>query len=142
MPRIEHNKLELKYKLKAIPYYVTQLAGTEFQDKSEFGKLFENGKYDCLICSQNLFSSEGKFDHESGWPNFFMASGRVSEITDRRPLSEIEMHEDRLEAVCENCGSHLGYIFDDGPNEIMRNKRFCINSAALVFKPAMVRPNK
>jgi peptide-methionine (R)-S-oxide reductase len=109
---------------------VCRLKGTE---RAFTGKLYYNheaGIYQCVACGQPLFSSEHKFESGSGWPSF------------DRPLAEgtVELHEDRslfmrrTEVVCKKCGSHLGHVFDDGPQETT-GLRYCINSVALDFQP-------
>ncbi len=97
------------------------------------GKFLHNkdsGMYTCANCGQELFSSDTKFDSGSGWPSFsdVTKSGAVKLIDD----NSHGMH--RTEAVCANCGAHLGHLFDDGPEEA-GGKRYCINSVCLDFKP-------
>ena len=95
----------------------------------------KTGVYCCANCGAELFMSDTKFDSGSGWPSFYKpkASDAVELVTD----SSLGM--ERTEAVCKNCGGHLGHVFDDGPTALpdgrqATGQRFCINSASLSFK--------
>ncbi|RAH15630.1 MAG: peptide-methionine (R)-S-oxide reductase [Methanobacteriota archaeon] len=102
--------------------------GTEPAFRNKYWNLKEIGTYHCICCDQELFSSSSKFDSGSGWPSF----------TNPISSSLIEEHEDRsfgmlrTEVKCNNCKSHLGHVFDDGPGS--RGLRYCINSTSLNFK--------
>jgi peptide-methionine (R)-S-oxide reductase len=120
---------EWKKKLTPEQYNVLREKGTEAPFT---GKLLHNdktGDYTCMACGQVVFTSDTKFDSGSGWPSFY----------DVAATKAIRLQEDdsagmkRVEVLCANCGSHLGHVFNDAPDQ-PTGMRFCINSAALDFK--------
>ncbi len=119
---------ELKKRLTATQYQILREKGTEAPFT---GKLLHNkadGTYICAACGASLFKSEHKFDSGSGWPSFYNVFSLDAVV-----LTEDSSHGmQRIEISCSNCGSHLGHVFHDAPDQ-PTGMRFCINSAALDF---------
>lgn len=123
------NEEELKEKLTEQEYHVLREKGTEKAFTGEYDTTFDDGMYQCKACGAQLFASDNKYDSGCGWPAFDQALEGAVEYSEDNSLGT-----PRTEATCVNCGSHLGHIFEDGPEETT-GQRLCINSIALDFKP-------
>jgi peptide-methionine (R)-S-oxide reductase len=119
---------EWKNELTPEQYLIMRQKGTEAPFTGEYVYTKETGMYTCVACGNQLFSSNTKFDSNTGWPSFDSSIPGSIEI---RPDNSMGMS--RTEVVCARCGAHLGHLFDDGPKDTT-GQRFCVNSACLLLK--------
>jgi peptide-methionine (R)-S-oxide reductase len=107
--------------------HLTEGAGTSPLDKE-----YRAGNYLCAGCDLPLFSSDTKFDSGAGWPSFWGPIDGAIRTTEERSfffLAQTEVH-------CRRCGSHLGHVFNDGPQPTGLH---CMNGVALKFVPGLAR---
>ena len=120
---------ELKKELTPLQYQVTQHEATERPFQNEFWNNHEAGIYVDVVSREPLFSSLDKYDSGTGWPSFTkpLDPANVKTKTDRSLLME------RTEVRSTHADSHLGHLFDDGPQPT--GLRYCMNSASMRFIP-------
>ena len=116
--------------LSELQYSVTQEEATEPPFKNEYDSVFQAGIYVDVTTGQPLFASTDKFDSGCGWPAFSKPIDK-STLIERKDFS---FGMDRVEVKAKASGSHLGHLFDDGPED-KGGMRYCINSASLRFVP-------
>ena len=127
--KVRKSDAQWRTQLDPMQYEVARHAATERAFTGKYWDHWDQGKYNCVGCGTPLFDSGTKFDAGCGWPSYFQPVN--SEVIERVVDDSLGMV--RVEVRCNNCGSHLGHVFEDGPAPT--GERFCINSAAINFEP-------
>ena len=127
--KVKKTDAEWKAQLDPMQFEVARHAATERPFSGKYWDYWSDGNYNCVGCGTPLFKSDTKFDAGCGWPSYFEPVN--SEVIER--IVDKTHGMVRVEVRCNNCGSHLGHVFEDGPQPT--GERFCINSAAIDFAP-------
>jgi peptide-methionine (R)-S-oxide reductase len=127
--KIELSDAEWREKLTPEQYQVLRRAGTERPFAGVLNGNKAAGEYTCAGCGARLFTSDTKYDSGSGWPSF-TAPAEAGVVDEHRDVAHGMV---RTEVRCATCDGHLGHVFPDGPGPT--GQRYCMNSAALDFKP-------
>jgi len=129
-PEVTKSEAEWKAELGPERYHILREAGTEAPFSGSLLEVRGAGTFHCGACGAELFESDAKFDSHCGWPSFT----HPDQQQNVRLLDDNSFGMRRVEVRCKRCDSHLGHVFDDGPEP--RGTRYCINSLSLQFRPS------
>ncbi|GGG57549.1 peptide-methionine (R)-S-oxide reductase MsrB [Hymenobacter glacieicola] len=128
--RLELSEAQWQAQLSPAQFRVMRQKATEPPYRNAYCRSYEPGVYACRGCATPLFDSSTKYHAMSGWPSFTQPLARNL----IRYAFDESHHMQRMEALCNICGAHLGHVFPDGPAP--GGLRYCLNSESLEQRPA------
>jgi len=124
---VDKTEEEWQAELSPEQFAICRKKATERAFTGKYYDCKESGTYLCSCCANELFSSETKYDSGSGWPSFWEPKGESIKTENDKSIGM-----KRVEVLCKECDSHLGHVFEDGPQPT--GLRYCINSISLKLK--------
>ena len=128
MKKIIKSDEDWKKTLTEEEFFITRKKGTEAPFTGKDFDIINGGLFNCKCCNADLFNSSAKYDSGCGWPSFY---DQVSPEAIKKQ-NDNSHGMNRIEILCAKCDSHLGHIFEDGPNPT--GQRYCVNSLSINYK--------
>ena len=128
MKKIVKSEEEWKMLLTEEEFLITRKKDTEATFSGKNFDISKEGSFVCKCCKAELFKSSTKYESGCGWPSFF---DQISPDAITKKIDNT-LGMSRVEILCSKCDSHLGHIFDDGPNPT--GQRYCVNSLSIDFQ--------
>ena len=128
MKKIIKSEEEWKKILTDEEFFITRKKGTEPAFSGNEFNIINEGSFKCKCCKAKLFNSSKKYDSKCGWPSFY------DQISPEAIIKQKDTSHgmNRIEILCAKCDSHLGHIFEDGPNPT--GQRYCVNSLSIDYE--------